>query len=544
MKKTEIKTKRITRSFDPTLGITRNPKDPRLGAKRIVNMYVDKSKPHRALTNVPGLFGSDPLGGRVSSIACHKERLGDVVYIHAGDKIYSVPKEKSDSKEFVKELFTGFNSQSIAIDQDGHLLIFDGRRFLSVDSDGTPTVTELEGEYSTAALAVFNNRVFFYDEGSGSVYYTDDISEGLALRITGEVAKIKGIKKMLPTPDRLYLITEGDVRSLKWDGEGFSEAESLCGISAEDGMIIDGRLLLLSDRLVSIPLPLRSGEMRLISDNVSDILSGGGWRFGGEWRGYIVIYRGGEILLCDRDTIGSEPIWFMMSGVGCHARDRWLYRYTEEVKEGFDRPPESNGVCRGEVISCFDENGKETLYEEKDGKRYQVYNSGMKMFGKLLPPITLSATPGLLIFGTEGGSYCLCRSDITSGEDYFAFDLHIPEITLELHADDGGLPATKKNSTPKSFNIGLKKTPDSFFEVKVKADGKEVARQKFDTPVPKAKSDFEYIIQSIRILGENSFNIAEHARGFYKKQVEINAEAIGHPISISEISYTLEYEKE
>lgn len=545
MRKTEIKTKKITRSFDLTAGITRNPKDPRLGAKRIVNMYVDKSKSPRHLTNVPGIFGTNPLGGRVNSLACHRQKGGDMIYVHAGDKIYSVPKQESYKHGKAKAILDGFENSSIAIDQEGYLLIFDGRRLFSVNAYGELDLISFDGDYSPKCLALFNNRVFLYDEASGGICYTSDISDGSILTVIGEAANIKGVKKMLSTPDRLYLITEGDVRSLKREGEGFIDAESFCGISCDDGMILDGRLLLLSDRLVSLPLPLQGGEVRLISDNISDILSGGGWSFGGVWRGYLVIYRGGEILLCDRDTIDGEPVWFMMSGVGCHARDKWVYHYGRYADPGFDVCPDpQDGFCRGEVISCFDENGKEYLYEERDGKKYQVYNRGTRWFGERLPPVALLATPRLLIFGTEEGNIGVCADDVMPNAETFLFDFHYPEIALELHPDDGGLPSTRKSCLPKSFNIRLKNTPDEYFEVKVRADGKEVSAKRFNTPDPTDVFLTEDRDIGEAVYGEQLFTLPTRARGFYKKQVEITASLRCYPISISEISYTLEYEKE
>ena len=155
------------------------------------------------------------------------------------------------------------------------------------------------------------------------------------------------------------------------------------------------------------------------SDAVGPVISGllGADTHLTEWNGYLVIQRGGDMLLCDpksRRGGGEGYDWYPLTEIGCWKNDRKSYRYSTVPREGYHLHPEPDTVTTASAIGLTDKETGVKFYFHIDPatkNKYLLYYAGEMYGGSFIPASFAVCCSGLLIFGTENGSICVFNSD-------------------------------------------------------------------------------------------------------------------------------------
>jgi len=293
------------------------------------------------------------------------------------------------------------------------------------------------------------------------------------------------------------------------------------------------------------------------------------------WEGYLAVFLpGGEVLLGDGRQKREQPSggtgfeWWRLSGIGGHADDRAVYRYSSTLS------PEAAALGIGLAPSALadteatgtadDQNG--TLSVSVGGRAYAVYGGRERTGGTLLPATAVAAYGDELFFGTAGGKLYRFNTDkrgvpptselpgMTSAElvryredhpgeiapEWYDFDGHPIAVSLETAPDDGGLPTCRKNTVAGSAFLDLDLLPRSAFELTVGTDGK-TPEQSFC--VNAAGADFsaiDFSEFSFSPCGAGTAVFRERCRLWHRKRYRIRGERFDSPISVRAILYRAE----
>lgn len=293
------------------------------------------------------------------------------------------------------------------------------------------------------------------------------------------------------------------------------------------------------------------------------------------WEGYLaVVLPGGEILLGDGRQKTSQPSgttgfeWWRLSGIGGHADDRRVYRYSSALPSGAAAlgielaPPDLRDTeAEGTVLS---ESG--TLSVVVGERRLSVYGGREKTGGTLLPPTAVAARGNELFFGTAAGKLYRFNTDkrglpptaelsglTESGlaryreshsgaiaPEWYDFEGHAIAASLETASDDGGLPTSRKSTVAGSSFLDVDLLSHSTFRLTVASDGK-TAEQSFAVNASGADfSTLDFGAFSFAPCGEGTVVFREKCRLWHRKRYRIEASDFRSPIALRAILYRAE----
>ncbi len=314
----------------------------------------------------------------------------------------------------------------------------------------------------------------------------------------------------------------------------------------------------------SISVRSHNINTKLLSDDLSKISMT-------KWCGYLVVCAGEHIYLADsRDTFmhqtnNLEYEWYYLSGIGTHTNDRFIYKYSMYARDGYDVHPDTDATVAGKKIyMTMDSDNKTVIYEEADGKKYEVHVTGERTAGTFYPAtVVYSTSDNLLFFGTECGDVCVFNNDkrgepppdsVANMNDeekaeyrkkfarqihpaYYSFNAHAPRYALSTASDNGGFPHFEKNTVKNSLTA----------KIRMIGSGKITCESSTDKNGSKEVASFE---GSSLNFGETDFSdftfsgedfltlpFKEREKGWTEKSISFYTNEYEAPFGICNISY-------
>ena len=158
-------------------------------------------------------------------------------------------------------------------------------------------------------------------------------------------------------------------------------------------------------------------DLRCISGNISPLLLNEDMESASitRWQSYLAVLIGGKMYLGnaqDRLTGGSADLdWYYVSGVGTYLKARRVYRYSDEILEGFAVADNPGEVANGTVYTSLIYSPNITYYTLVGETKYLVHPTE-ELSGGEFSPATVALGDGIhLYFGTECGDICVFNND-------------------------------------------------------------------------------------------------------------------------------------
>ena len=391
------------------------------------------------------------------------------------------------------------------------------------------------------------------------------------------------VTSMLPTDDGLVIFKSGDggtgsifYHKPQRKAEGKTEYPSFASLKnvSVKGAAFDfyGDIVFISNEGLSA-VEKSSGKMqvrcrsrkinpRLIGEPTQEIKLA-------EWRGYLVLSVGGRMYLGDsraKFTSGDsfEYEWYYLNGIGSHKGGTRVFRYLDNVSEGFSRheavdQPTSfpvHNITNNYIDYYY------YAYDKETGKKYQVYPTEEYTGGTFYEPSAILSLGELLYFGTTSGEFCVFNNDQRGvpptrtqmladfdeeeykalfqkriHSDFYAFDQRPVRYVASTVLDDCEYPHLKKSSVRNSLVIKCKNFEESKVRVSVSTD----------TSAPKTLGEFSGSSFNFNDINFTSLStetspysiiaIPEAERGWVEKRVTVSADGFCSPFGIYSIAY-------
>ena len=293
------------------------------------------------------------------------------------------------------------------------------------------------------------------------------------------------------------------------------------------------------------------------------------------WEGYLAVFLpDGEVLLGDGRQKTEQPSggtgfeWWRLSGVGGHTGDRTVYRFCSALSSsaaalgiGLAPPALRDTEAEGTVV---DQSG--VLSVSVGGRAYAVYGGREKTGGTLDPASAVAAQGDELFFGTATGKLFRFNTDkrglpptgelsgMSAAEllryreehpgelapEWYDFDGHPIPVSLETASDDGGMPASRKNTVAGSSFFDLDLLPRSTFALTVESDGKTPSQTFRIDACGTDFSAIDFSAFSFSPCGRGTAVFREKCRLWHRKRYRIRADSFDDPISVRAILYRAE----
>ena len=382
------------------------------------------------------------------------------------------------------------------------------------------------------ALAVFKEA----DDGAGTIIYHEPKTESGTREVKyqisyaqGSIPAYGGEKNFF---DEALFLTERGVCALeKTEGSSFKE------VKCRSELI--NALLLKED--------LRNAQVT-------------------EWQGYFVVATGENMYLADsRDSYKTDGIlqyeWYRLCGIGSYKNDTRVYRYSDEVIDGYQNSPHTDEIAEGEIYSeLFGE--RTVYYLPKNGKKLLVYKTEEFTGGDFDPCYTVFSDGENLYFGTRGGDVCMFNSDKrgvppkdlsqTEGFSieeyksvmgskihpvYYSFDRHAARYGVTTESDNCEIPYLTKNTVRDSLVVNFKAFEGSCVSVKVETDN-EGCRSLGILPLSTFSFDsVDFSKLTSSLSDQLTIAIAEAERGWTEKRLSFLSDRFCSPFGVYSICY-------
>ncbi len=463
------------------------------GVAYLENMYVDHEGSGGKVESFVGYRRIRRMKNEIHSLCIIGEGDSSRLLVHSGGVLYFSSVSERDRGLPVKGIAELEDKKSYAMPLGSLCLFTDGKRIISVNSDGeVRVISEAEDIAGCRCAAVFDGRLFLSGNPDypSRVFYSARMADG-KIDVTNSLDEEIGgsnILSLITLDGYLLVLHSGGILCHK--AENNSEAVSypvarvIDGIQPRSTGIIHRRELLFmtADGLMAIVPPYGEAEIKLSrrSEKINKMLlreDQSRLRLG-SWMGYLVLSYGERIYLADPS--GEKKYeWYLISGVGGYKNDRRVYRYRRDAQEGCKAHPTPHEIAKGEIYSYGRADGELIYYSKEDGERYSVYPTAQLHGGDFYPASELLCHGGLMWFASDDGALYLFNSDkrgrlpddidfsdgaLTDGATvskdeihplYYSFAGHAPRYIIVTHPKEQRLTAREGGCVGRSIDIRL-----------------------------------------------------------------------------------------
>jgi hypothetical protein len=300
---------------------------------------------------------------------------GDYLYVHSGERLFRLGDEETRGLCDPTPIAYLKDQKSYGRCRLGRLYLTDGKSLLSIGKEAR-ILSEDARACGCRSIAFLKEKIFLSDNPNcpGVCFYSD-LTDGEELAEFHEI-KTNYPSSLLSCGEGIFLLpkeSEGSLcRLTLQNGEIKTETTAL-GISAvEDGILLDGRLILIcQNKILSLDLSSENAcRAKIISEKISDLIYRKRLKICGVFAGYLALWQGDEILLFNlSESLLGEEEWYLIRGVGGHADDQPIYKYSSVGEGDFHLFKTPDAVCEGEVMSLITEGGEQVFYCTEGDKK-------------------------------------------------------------------------------------------------------------------------------------------------------------------------------
>ena len=444
--------------------------------------------------------------------------------------------------------------------------VFDGRVFLTGNPNFPNTVFYTERSKTNHEGEMYVGIYNYFNDGSGQYK----------------------VKSILAVRDMLAVFKEGD------DGSGSifyhkKEASSLgaidtiypvayvhSGVCSSGGCLsfLDDPVFLTNDGLMALNHENINYQRNVVcrSHNVNYALLKEDLSSASlcEWLGYLVVGVNGKIFLADSRAVFSHPSgsreyeWFLLTDIGGYIDDETVFRYSSDLREGYDVHPTLQGeiASTNNIYSLVNSKGEIIFYSPEGGAKY-LLDLTDEMYGGDFYPATIFTSYGKrLFFATDNGHICVFNNDmrgiappsVVDSDEYdeeeyarlmgnrihpyyYSFDRHTPKYVLKTPLDDCGIPHLTKNTVKRSLVVKAKSYTPEVIKCEVVTDGRDESYIGSFPPADVGFDDFDFSSMPWNVSNYTATALPEREKRWIEKQIILYCDTFSSPISVYSISY-------
>ena len=308
-------------------------------------------------------------------------------------------------------------------------------------------------------------------------------------------------------------------------------------------------------------------DLRCISGDVSPLLLNEDMERASitQWQGYLAVLIDGKMYLGnaqDRLMGGDKDLdWYYVSGVGTYLKARKVYRYSDELLEGFAIADTPGEVVTGTVYTSLLHSPAITYYTIVGDTKYLVHSTE-ELAGGEFSPATVAHGDGIrLYFGTECGDLCVFNNDkrgvappklkgSTNFDEaeyasymgnrihpsFYSFAGRAVKYAAVTAMDDCDVGYLEKRTVPSSLVLKLKNFDTGRLYCDICTDkGKVTHGLSPASDLSFGSMSFEQLSATTR--GVSAIRVDDRSQGWNEKQIALYTEEFCSPFGVYSIYY-------